>query len=72
MRRLLWFVEIKRKHEIDRDIETEMERKVATMGHPEKVSAKTVLVYDGHFSPVARADGYFDAIIPFKDLLGLP
>ena len=70
-RRSLWFVEIKRKHEIGRDIETEVDRKVAAIRRPEGVSAKTALVYDGHLSPVAKADGYFDAIIPFKDLLGL-
>ena len=38
---------------------------------PRGVSAKTALVYDGSLSPVAAADGYFDAIIPFQRLLGL-
>ena len=71
-RRSLWFVEIKRKHEIGRDIESEVDRKVSAIRRPEGVSVKTALVYDGHLSPVAKADGYFDAIIPFKDLLGLP
>lgn len=47
-RRSLWFVEIKRKHEIGRDIETEVDRKVAAIRRPEGVSAKTALVYDGH------------------------
>ena len=70
-RRSLWFVEIKRKHEIGRDIETEVDRKVAAIRRPEGVSAKTALVYDGHLSPVAKADGYFDAVVPFRDLLGL-
>ena len=70
-RRSLWFVEIKRKHEIRRDIETEVDRKVAAVRRPEGGSAKTALVYDGRLSPVAKADGYFDAIIPFKKLLGL-
>ena len=40
--------------------------------HHARVLRKTALVYDGQLSPVARADGYFDAIIPSKDLLGLP
>ena len=71
-RRSLWFVEIKRKREIGRDIETEVDRKVAAIRRPEGVSAKTALVHDGHLSPVARADGYFDAIISSKELLGLP
>ena len=64
-------MEIKRKHEIGREIEAEVDRKVAVIRRPEGVSAKTALVYDGHLSPVAKAGGYFDAIIPFKDLLGL-
>lgn len=70
-RRSLWFVEIKRKKEIGRDIESEVDRKVAAVERPEGVSAKTALVYDGHLSPVAEADGYFDAIVPFRTLLGL-
>ena len=44
---------------------------VAAIRRPEGVSAKTALVHDGHLSPVARADGYFDAIISSEELLGL-
>ncbi len=35
------------------------------------VSARAALVYSGHLSPVVAADGYFDAIVPFRRLLGL-
>ena len=27
--------------------------------------------YDGGLAPVVEADGYFDAIVPFRQLLGL-
>ena len=47
-RRSLWFVEVKRKREIDREIETEVERKVKAVSRREGVSAKMALVYDGH------------------------
>lgn len=32
---------------------------------------RTALVYDGHLAPIVEADGYFDAIVPFRALLGL-
>lgn len=64
-------VEIKRKREIGRDIIEEVDAKIKAIKRPDGVSAKAALVYDGHLSPVAKADGYFDAIIPFSKLLGL-
>ena len=38
---------------------------------PEGVSAHTALVYDGNLSPIVEADGYFDAIVSFREVLGL-
>ena len=70
-RSALCFVEVKRKKEIGREIIAEVDRKVRAIKRPVGVSARTGLVYDGHISPVAVADGYFDAIVPFKSLLGL-
>ena len=70
-RRSLWFVEVKRKREIDREIEAEVERKVKALSRPDGVSSKTALVYDGHLSPLVSSDGYFDAVIPFRKLLNL-
>ena len=66
-----WLVEVKRKKEIGREIESEVERKVNALSRPEGVSSKTALVYDGHLSPLMASDGYFDAIIPFRQLLNL-
>jgi hypothetical protein len=35
------------------------------------MSVKTALVYDGHLASIVEADGYFDAIVPFRRLLEL-
>ena len=35
------------------------------------MSARPVLVYDGNLSRTVEGDGYFDAIIPVRKLLGL-
>ena len=34
-------------------------------------SVRTAIVYEGHLAPIVEADGYFDAVIPFRTLLGL-
>ena len=57
--------------EISREVISEVDRRVRAVKRPTDVSAKTALVYDGHLSPVVRADGYFDALVPFSALLGL-
>ena len=71
-RRSLFFVEIKRRKEIGREAAAQVDDQVRAVSRPRGVSARTALVYEGHLSPVAAADGYFDAIVPFQKLLGLP
>ena len=70
-RRALCFVEVKRQGEIGREVIDQVDNQVRAVVRPRGVSAKTALVYYGHLSPVAVADGYFDAIIPISKLLGL-
>lgn len=70
-RRTIYVVEIKRRNEIGREIIRETEDKVARLGTPSGVSVRTALVYEGHLAPIVEADGYFDAIVPFRRLLGL-
>ena len=70
-RRALYFVEVKRQGEIGREVIDQVDDQVRAIARPRGVSAKTALIYDGHLSPVAATDGYFDAIVPFKNLLGL-
>ena len=70
-RRSLCFVEVKRQREITRDVIAQVDDQVRAISRPRGISARTALVYDGNLSPVAAADGYFDAIVPFSRLLGL-
>lgn len=70
-RRSLCLVEVKRKREIGREVIEEMQEKVKRVKRREGMSVKTTLVYEGHLAPIVEADGYFDAIVPFRQLLGL-
>ncbi len=64
-------VEIKRQREIGREVLDEMKDKVERFAAPRGFSVRTALVYDGNLAPSVEADGYFDAIVPFRTLLGL-
>ena len=64
-------VEIKRKREIGREIEDEVDAKIKALALPRDVSDRTALVYDGNLAPIVEADGYFDAVVPFKKMLGM-
>lgn len=70
-RRTAYLVEVKRRREIGREIIGELEEKVALIPARKGVSLRTALVYEGELAPIVEADGYFDAIIPFRRLLGL-
>lgn len=70
-RRALYVVEVKRQREIGRDVIREVEEKVARIGRPTNKSIRTALVYDGHLAPIVEADNYFDALVPFRTLLGI-
>ena len=70
-RRTAYVIEVKRKREIGRDVINEMEDKVRLLPKRPGVSVRTALVYDGNLAPIVEADGYFDAIVPFRRLLGL-
>ena len=70
-RRAVYIVEIKRMSEIGRGVIEEVDEKVRCLKTRPNVSIRTALVYDGHLAPIVEADGYFDAIVPFRALLGL-
>jgi len=67
----LCLVEIKRQAHIGREVIEEMRRKVLRVPHAQDISIRTALVYDGEIDPSIEADGYFDALIPSRTLLGL-
>ena len=68
-RRAIYVVEIKRQREIGRDVIDEVAAKVDLIPRRAGTSVKTALIYDGIVAPIVEADGYFDAIIPFRSLL---
>ena len=53
------------------EIVAEVQEKCRRLARPNGVSLKTALVYEGTLAPVVEADGWFDAIVPFRQLLGL-
>ena len=70
-RRSICLVEVKRQREIGREVIAEMEEKVRLVPHADNVSVRTALVYEGALAPIVEADGYFDAIVPFREILGI-
>ena len=70
-RRSMCVVEVKRQREIGREVIDEVEEKVKRIPHKDGTSVRTALIYEGHLAPIVEADGYFDAVIPFRTLLGV-
>ena len=70
-RRAICVVEVKRQREIGRDVIDEVSEKIKRVPCRDGMSVRTALVYEGHLAPIVEADGYFDAIIPFRRLLGM-
>ena len=68
-KRFVYIVEIKRQHEIGREVMDEVEAKRKRLRLPSGTTARTALVYDGHLAPSVEADGYFDSIVEAKNLL---
>ena len=60
---------IKRQAHIGREVMDEVREKCRRLCKPENISLRTALVYDGELARSVEADGYFDAIVPFADLL---
>ena len=68
--RCVYVIEIKRKAEIDVEVEDEVQRKIDRLGTPKGKSVKTALVYDGTPAPELEEDGFFDFLVPASRLLG--
>ena len=68
-KRFVYIVEIKRQHEIGREVMDEVEAKRRRLRLPTGVTARTALVYDGHLAPSVESEGYFDSIVEAKNLL---
>ena len=70
-RRSVCVIEVKRRREIGREVVDEVAEKVRRIPVRDGMSVRTALVYEGDLAPVVEADGWFDAIVPFRQLLGL-
>lgn len=68
-RKSVCVVEIKRQGEIGGEVEAQVAEKVRRLKVREGVSIRTALVYDGLLSKSVKANGFFDAIVPFEALL---
>ena len=69
--RTVWLVEVKRRARIGREVESEMESKLAAFPKRRGVSLRTALVHSGELDSAVARSGVFDAIVPFSRLLGL-
>lgn len=67
----LCIVEIKHRRHVGREVIGEVEEKRRRLSKPNGVSVRTALVYDGELDMSVEADGYFDAIVPVRRLLGI-
>ena len=66
-----YLVEIKRKESIGREIMDEVNTKARRLQLPREKSFRRALVYEGDLAKSVEADGFFDAIIPFRRLLNI-
>lgn len=64
-------VEIKRKGTIRKSVVDEVATKVSKLKRTEGCAVRAALVYDGELAETIPADGYFDAIVSFRRLLGM-
>ena len=70
--RCVYVVEIKRwRTKIGQKVIDEMREKCRRLKRPSDISLRTALVYAGDLTRSVEADGYFDAVVPVSDLLGL-
>lgn len=67
--RTIYAVEIKRKNRIGREVEREMEEKLARLRMRKGMSVRPVLVYDGCLDPQLSGSGYFAATLDASELL---
>jgi len=70
-RRSQCIVEVKRQRRIGVGVIQEVANKVGRIRHAPDCSVRSALVFDGALDDVVVADGYFDAIVPFRKLVGL-
>lgn len=64
----MYVVEVKRRGQIDKTVESDVQSKVERLRPRRNVAVRTVLVYDGILAPEVEENGYFDYLIPVERL----
>ena len=65
----VYVIEVKRRATIPASIEDEVRQKVGRLHVERGKSIRTALVYEGELSPEIAENGFFDALVPFGELL---
>ena len=65
----LYVCDVRCRSRIDQGIIEEVSRKIQALRVPRGISVRPALVYEGELDPGIQAEGYFDALVSFQDLL---
>jgi len=68
-RHTAWVCEVKCRSRIEPDVIAEVKEKIRRVCWPRGLSVRTVLVYEGKPSPQLIAEGAFDRMVSFEELL---
>ena len=71
MKSAVYVIEVKHQTRIDSSIEREMREKISRISFAGEKSKRVVLVHAGEIDAKIAEDGYFDAIVSDRELLGL-
>lgn len=71
MKSAAYFIEVKHQAKVDVSVEKEMQEKIARVPFVGEKSKRAVLVHAGEVDAQVAEDGYFDAIVSVRELLGL-
>ncbi len=69
---VLYVVEIKRQAHIGHEVVDDVKEKCRRLPKASDISVRTALVYSGELARSVEAEGYFDAVVPFSRLIGIP
>lgn len=65
----LYVFEIKFRKQIPKNVVGEVQRKVKCLNPPRSLAVRTGLIFEGALHPEIEKSDYFDALIPFEELL---
>lgn len=66
---VMFVVEVKRRRHIAASIIDEVQKKVAKLDRPRRISVRKGLIYEGELAPAVRRGGYFDALVDIATMI---